>query len=42
MCNFYILGPLDAAQQVLNNPTDLSDQSVDFAASISQAISGNF
>lgn len=30
----------DAAQQVLNNPTDLSDQSVDFAASISQAISG--
>ncbi|XP_050313627.1 peroxisomal biogenesis factor 19 [Anthonomus grandis grandis] len=30
----------DAAQQVLANPTDVSDQSVDFAASISQAIAG--
>lgn len=30
----------DAAQQVLSNPTDISDQSVDFAASISQAIAG--
>ncbi|KAL1502655.1 hypothetical protein ABEB36_007769 [Hypothenemus hampei] len=30
----------DAAQQVLANPTDISDQSMDFAASISQAIAG--
>ncbi|ERL85753.1 peroxisomal biogenesis factor 19 [Dendroctonus ponderosae] len=30
----------DAAQQVLTNPTEVSDQSVDFAASISQAIAG--
>ncbi|XP_066257772.1 peroxisomal biogenesis factor 19 [Euwallacea similis] len=30
----------DAAQQVLSNPTEISDESVDFAASISQAIAG--
>lgn len=30
----------DAAQQVMSNPSDISDQSVDFASSISQAIAG--
>lgn len=30
----------DAAQQVLTNPIDISDQSLDFASSISQAIAG--
>ncbi|CAG9767786.1 unnamed protein product [Ceutorhynchus assimilis] len=30
----------DAAQQVLTNPTEVTDQSVDFASSISQAIAG--